>query len=126
MRIEAVSRWILGILFNQLQVLVEGGDPPRSHTRGAAHHGDQKSALRKDMKLVGNRGERRIGRRKKFGRFGIRDIKEENLLLSFQDAQQATTSDDSPIAGKTNVMGLVAGRVRSGERCGGSDFAVVI
>jgi tetratricopeptide (TPR) repeat protein len=52
----------------------------------ATHHGDQEAALGKRIELVCDRRQRRIGRRNELRTFGIGDIKEEDLVLAFENA----------------------------------------
>src|SRR5215813_7357437 len=126
MRIESVRRRILGMLLDQMQVPVEFRDTARSVAFRSTHQRDQKASLRHSLELVRYRRQGRVRSGHELRHVRVGNIKEEDLLLSFVDAEQSSTGNDSAIARNTDVMRLVAHGVRRGEWDGSDDFPVVL
>jgi hypothetical protein len=77
------------------------------------------------VKLIGNRGERRIGCGKELGCAWIRNVPEEDLFLSFEDAQQATARGNFSVLRKPDMVKFVAAGVGLGQRSLGNDFSII-
>ena len=53
-------------------------------------------------------------------------IEEENLVLTLENAQQPARPQHLPIGGQSEVMRLIPGCARTGQRNGGDDAAVTV
>jgi hypothetical protein len=82
-RIETIVGRLLWIFGNQLQIFIELHDSAGMMALGASHHGDQKPAVAKRVKLISDRRLRRVGGRNKFWGFRVGEIKEKDFLLAF-------------------------------------------
>src|SRR5262249_959755 len=108
-RVETFGR-TRGMLGNYAQIAVALYDTAGRLPIRTSHHGDEKAAIGERMELVGDGREWRIGGREKSGSLGIGYIKEENLLLALQYAEQPAGSQHLAIRGQPYVVRLVAGR----------------
>src|SRR5215469_3001883 len=113
-RVETIRGWIFRMFLQKIQIFVEFRYASRCMPLRASHHGDEKTAFRQSVELVSNCRKRRISGGNKLRLIRIGNIEEENLLLSFQHAEQAATGYHLAVCRKPDVMKFVprASRLR--------------
>jgi hypothetical protein len=74
---------------------------------GRSHLRYQEAAAFKRQESVGDTGLRRAGREQKFRMARLRDVKEEDAVLSAQQAQEPAAGQDVVVGGEVAVMRLM-------------------
>ena len=93
---------------DQVEVLVELRNATRGAAGGGSHLSDQESSLRQRKEVVGDAGKgRTCGEQEpRFAR--LRNVKEENPVLSAQQAEEAAASKRVLVGRQVAVVRLVA------------------
>src|SRR5580765_2687512 len=109
-----------------MQVLIKLGYPPRFTAGRRSHLRDQKSTVFQRQKVVGNAGLRRARREQELGMTCVRDIEEENAILSPKQTEQAATAEDLFICRKMTVVRLIAYVTGRWNGNSSNDFSIVL
>src|SRR5262245_22724307 len=94
----------------------------------AAHKRREEAIVAEGGELVGDRGVGRIVGAQELGMAGLGDVKEEDLILAPQNAEQATEGQRPPVVGEADMVRFVAysasAKQRDRERNGPEDVPV--
>src|SRR5207247_11377833 len=125
MRVKSVRGRIDGPGLHDVEAGVVLHHTPWSGAIRATHKRHEKAPVAERGELIGDGRFRRIVRADERWMAWIGDVEEEDLILTPQNAEQATESQRPPIAGETNMVRLVANGAGSRQRYGAEYSAVV-